>query len=528
MIAPMGTPERIGRYRILGELGKGAMGTVYRARDEDIGRDVALKVMSHGIADAAARERFMKEARAAARLQHPNIIIVYELGEHEGSPFMALELLEGLDLQQGIDAGIRPNPGATLPLVLQVLAGLGHAHDHGIIHRDIKPSNVFLPLSRPAKITDFGVVRLAGAATTTSGAVVGTPNYMSPEQARGGEIDARSDLFSVGLMLYELVTGEKAFRAEAVVAVIYKILHEEPDLGLIPKGPQWERLRAAIARALAKKREDRYPDARTMSSDLLAALSDLGGSMDWMAPADQALLVRPRPASAPPPETATVSPRAPAASPSKASRPTPKTPARREVSRPEPPPRRSRLPVALAGTAGVIGLLALAAWLRFGAGTEGPLPAPTAGAPSVVPTATPPAAAASPSAMPVATPSPRRGASAVDVPPTPAPAAPATPTPALSPEARLQRAEELMEKGRYAQALAEARAVLAADPTNAQAIALAQDAEAAAVVEECLRNARAALDAGDRDKALAETRRGLEVSKSDARLLALFGELVAR
>ena len=249
----MGVPERIGRYQVLGELGQGAMGTVYRGRDEMLDRDVAVKVMSKGLADADARARFLREARAAAKLQHPNIVVIYELGEHEGAPFMALELLEGVDLQRAIDGGIRPDPRATLPVVLQLLAGLGHAHEHGIVHRDVKPSNVFLPFGRPAKIMDFGVARLAGLGTTTAGVVVGTPNYMSPEQVAAGELDGRSDLFSAGLILYELVTGEKAFQADSLVSIMYKILHEAPDLGLIPDGRQWERLRAVLARALARK-----------------------------------------------------------------------------------------------------------------------------------------------------------------------------------------------------------------------------------------------------------------------------------
>ena len=222
-------------------------------------------------------------------------MVIYELGEHEGAPFMVLELLEGVDLQRAIDGGIRPDPRATLPVVLQLLAGLGHAHEHGIVHRDVKPSNVFLPFGRPAKIMDFGVARLAGLGTTTTGVVVGTPNYMSPEQVAAGELDGRSDLFSAGLILYELVTGEKAFQADSLVSIMYKILHEAPDLGLIPDGRQWERLRAVLERALARQASDRYPDARAMSAELGQALSDLGGTLDWSAPADQALLVRPKP-----------------------------------------------------------------------------------------------------------------------------------------------------------------------------------------------------------------------------------------
>ena len=152
----MPSPERIGRYRVAGLLGRGAMGVVYRAVDDSLDRAVAVKVMSAGaVADAEAWGRFKREARAVARLQHPNIVIIYELGEHEGLPFMALELLDGVDLQRAISAGLRPDPKVAIPVVLQVLAGLAHAHDHGIVHRDLKPSNVFLPYGRAAKLMDF-------------------------------------------------------------------------------------------------------------------------------------------------------------------------------------------------------------------------------------------------------------------------------------------------------------------------------------------------------------------------------------
>ena len=401
----MDVPERIGRYQILGELGQGAMGTVYRGRDEMLDRDVAVKVMSKGLADADARARFLREARAAARLQHPNIVVIYELGEHEGAPFMVLELLEGVDLQRAIDGGIRPDPRATLPVVLQLLAGLGHAHEHGIVHRDVKPSNVFLPFGRPAKIMDFGVARLAGLGTTTAGVVVGTPNYMSPEQVAAGELDGRSDLFSAGLILYELVTGEKAFQADSLVSIMYKILHEAPDLGLIPDGSQWERLRAVLARSLARKASDRYPDARTMSAELGQALSDLGGTLDWSAPADQALLVRPKPTLRSAPTTEAPRPASGAA--------TPRAPApRREPGRPSTPTpvasaRRPALAAGLGGTA-LVALVATGTWLWL---RPAAAPTPPEPRPSFSPTSSPPpspteasTAAASPEAAPTPAP----------------------------------------------------------------------------------------------------------------------------
>ena len=234
----MTVPERIGRYRVMGLVGQGAMGVVYRGRDDSLDRDVALKLM-RGVGGAEHGARFLREARAAARLQHPNIVTIYEAAEHEGAPFIAMELLEGVDLQQAIEAGLRPDPKVTLPIVLQLLAGLGHAHEHGIVHRDVKPSNLFLPRGRPAKIMDFGVAWRAGATAATG--IVGTPNYMSPEQVRGDSLDGRSDLFSAGLILYELVTGERAYGGDSVVAVVYKIAHEDPDLSLLPRGAEWRR-----------------------------------------------------------------------------------------------------------------------------------------------------------------------------------------------------------------------------------------------------------------------------------------------
>jgi serine/threonine protein kinase len=517
----MGLPARIGRYAILGELGQGAMGTVYRARDESLERDVAIKVMSRGLADPGARARFLREAKAAAKLQHPNIVVIYELGEHDGAPFMVLELLEGVDLQRGIEAGIRPDPRVTLPVVLQLLAGLAHAHEHGIVHRDVKPSNVFLPRGGPAKIMDFGVARLSGLGTTTKGAVAGTPNYMSPEQASAGEIDGRSDLFSAALILYELVTGERAFKADSVVAVMYRILHESADLSLIPSGREWERLRLVLTRALARRPDDRFPDARAMSSELALALQDLGGSADWTAPADRALLVRPRPSAWPP-----------AASEREAPGPTP--PERPPQGGATPPTRPIRTLVRVALRAAVVALAGGATRVAIrpgGRATPSPAAAPSQPArtaPLPAPTARPPSTLTEPSARPTEASSavPERTPAASAQPPAPAATPEPTPAPALDPQARLVRARDFLERSLYAQALAEARAVLEREPASAEASAIAQRAEAELVVEECLRNARAALQQGDRERALEEIRRGFLIRKNDPRLLALHREAV--
>jgi eukaryotic-like serine/threonine-protein kinase len=529
----MAAPERIGRYAVLGEIGHGAMGTVYRALDEALDREVALKVMSAGLGAAEDRARFLREARAAARLAHPNIVVIYELGEHEGAPFMALELLQGIDLQHGIDAGVRPDPRATLPLVLQLLAGLAHAHEHGIVHRDVKPSNLFLPLGQPAKIMDFGVARLAGSSTTRSGTVLGTPSYMSPEQFAGGELDGRSDLFSAGLILYELVTGEKAVKADSVVAAMYKITHETPDLGQIPRGERWEPLRGVLARALERKPQDRWPDAKSMGAALAEALLALGGSPDLAAPSEQALLVRPRPLPRAERPSATASAPAP--------------PRRAPAARPAPPeaPERSRTWRVL-GAAALTLALAAGAWLALarppastpagGASPPGPLgsrlapepsrpPAAASAAPATT-LATPPAPASPAAAVPTPASKPKPHEDAASAEPgatQPEPAA----LPGLDPATRLVRARDLLERDRFREALAEARAVLEREPGNREAARLAQEAEAELVVEDCLRAAREALREGDRERALEEVRRGFLVRKSDPRLLAMHREVLS-
>jgi serine/threonine-protein kinase len=511
MISPaMAALERIGRYRVLGLVGRGAMGVVYRGRDESLDRDVALKLI-RGASDGEARARFLREARAAARLQHPNIVTIYEAGEHEGAPFMAMELLEGVDLQRAIESGLRPDPKVTLPIVLQLLAGLGHAHEHGIVHRDVKPSNLFLPRGRPAKIMDFGVARLGEGSAATG--IVGTPNYMSPEQVSGGSLDGRSDLFSAGLILYELVTGEKAYQGDSVVALVYKIAHEDPDLSLLPRVEAWAQLRKVLAGALARDPEMRYPDAGHMQDELALALRDLGGKSDWTTASDRGLAFRSKaPAPVAPLPTSEPAP-VPSATPAASQ------PARRGL----------RTGLAVAAVVAV-GLLA-AGGLMLARSSRSPAPSVPA---TTLAASLPPTPQLAPATVPTARPAtPRPATTLASVPADPAPARP-TPRETLPPEAkeapvpaegRVDRANDLLEQGRFAAALAEARSVLRRDPGNAEAKMIAAEAEAATVVETRIRNAREALKRGDRDAALAEVRAGLAVSSNDARLLALFREL---
>ena len=197
---------RIGKYEIVRPSGKGAMGMVYLAHDTILERDVALKVMVAQIADdPELNQRFVREAKAVAKMNHPNVVNVFDLGHHtDGSPYIAMELLKGQDLQKAMRTPPPMPLDRKVAIIVQVLAGLAHAHQAGIVHRDIKPANIFINHDGTVKIMDFGVARLTTASMTGTGNIVGTADYMSPEQVKGAKVDGRSDLFSVGCMLYEL------------------------------------------------------------------------------------------------------------------------------------------------------------------------------------------------------------------------------------------------------------------------------------------------------------------------------------
>ncbi len=227
---------------------------VYLAHDTVLERDVALKVMVAQIADdPELKTRFEREARAVAKMTHPNVVTVFDLGNHvDGSPYIAMELLKGQDLQKAM----RQPPPMTLErkvtIIVQVLAGLAHAHQAGIVHRDIKPANIFINQDGTVKIMDFGVARLTSASMTGTGNIVGTADYMSPEQVKGSRVDGRSDVFSVGCMLYELLTGRRPFHSENLMAIFYKITHEEPNFDLVPAGPEYDALLPILQKALDK------------------------------------------------------------------------------------------------------------------------------------------------------------------------------------------------------------------------------------------------------------------------------------
>jgi len=270
---------RIGKYDIVKPLGKGAMGIVYLAKDSMLDREVALKVMVSNIADdPELKMRFEREAKAVAKLSHPNVVNVFDLGYHtDGSPYMAMELLRGDDLQKTMRQGPMPLD-RKVSIIVQVLVGLAHAHQAGVVHRDIKPANIFIGNDGSVKIMDFGVARLTTASVTGTGAIVGTADYMSPEQVKGARVDGRSDLFSVGCMFYEMLTGKRPFHAENLMAIFFKITHDEPNWNTIPAGPEYDALTPILAKALSKDLDQRYENATQFALALRDYLATYGTS----------------------------------------------------------------------------------------------------------------------------------------------------------------------------------------------------------------------------------------------------------
>ncbi|NML48298.1 serine/threonine protein kinase [Ramlibacter sp. G-1-2-2] len=264
-----------GRYRILEELGRGAMGIVYLAEDESLQRRVAVKAMLLP-PDAAERDeqeaRFRQEAKAAGGLSHPNIITIHDLGREGDWLYIAMELLRGTELKTMMTVGAMPLPLA-LDIAAQVAEGLAAAHSHGVVHRDIKPSNIMVMDGRHAKIMDFGVARMqASEVRTRSGVLLGSPKYMSPEQVGGHAVDARSDIFSLGSMLYEMVTGQPAFGGAELGNLLYDILHGQPTPASRHNPAVPQMLDLVLARAMQKNPGARYQDAREMARDLEACL----------------------------------------------------------------------------------------------------------------------------------------------------------------------------------------------------------------------------------------------------------------
>ena len=300
------TLTQVGRYRIERELGRGGMGVVYKAFDPVVERTVAIKTIRLEAEDAEGLLlRLKREAKSVGQLEHPNIVTLYDAGESGSLFYLAMQFIQGETLQDRIDHQRWFNIREILELFRQICAGLDYAHQRGVIHRDIKPANIMITTEGVVKLADFGIAKLAGGNTSTSGVILGTPSYMSPEQALGKPVDGRSDIFSLGSVLYEMVTGEKAFPGQSTTTVIYKIVHEPPtpitalQPGLDPA------LEAIVLKALAKSPEQRFQTCTELSTALEFYLNQVGAAMPKTAVASVVLLPPSAPAATPPPRAAT-------------------------------------------------------------------------------------------------------------------------------------------------------------------------------------------------------------------------------
>ena len=271
---PMTTLAKAGRYEIVGELGRGAMGVVYKATDPVIGRTVAVKTIKlsaegTGLTRPELLARFQTEARAAGLLTHPNIVVVFDAGEEDGLYYIIMELVEGRSLQALLDDGHSFPLPRVLRIMEQACSALQFAHERNVVHRDIKPANLMLTGDDTVKVTDFGTAKILQFGTVQQTAhVMGTPSYMSPEQVKGRAVDGRSDIFSLGVMLYEMVTGEKPFPGQNITTVIYKIVNEEPVPPKQVNPSVHAGISAVVMRALAKDPDTRYQSCREMLEDL--------------------------------------------------------------------------------------------------------------------------------------------------------------------------------------------------------------------------------------------------------------------
>jgi eukaryotic-like serine/threonine-protein kinase len=265
---------KAGRYEIVGELGRGAMGVVYKAMDPVIGRAVAVKTIKlseegTGLSRPELLARFQTEARAAGLLTHPNIVVVFDAGEEDGLYYITMELVEGKSVQALIDAGHAFPLPRVLRIMEQTCSALQFAHERNVVHRDIKPANIMLTGDDTVKVTDFGTAKILQFGTVQQTAhVMGTPSYMSPEQVKGRAVDGRSDIFSLGVMLYEMITGEKPFPGQSITTVIYKIVNEEPVPPRQINPSIHPGISAAVMKALAKEPETRYQSCRELLEDL--------------------------------------------------------------------------------------------------------------------------------------------------------------------------------------------------------------------------------------------------------------------
>jgi serine/threonine-protein kinase len=277
--------RQVGRYQILGKLGEGAMATVYRAYDPSIDRPLVIKFLHPELClDAEYRARFLREARAAGMLSHPNIVTVFDVGEIDGRPYIAMELLEGGPLSEVLHEGEGMQVRDVIDTGIQLASALDYAHSRGIYHRDIKPSNIIrLQDGRTVKLADFGIAHMAAREVTEHtriGTVIGTPHYMAPEQTLGQKVDGRTDLWALGVILYQLLTGERPFDGDTAVTLAYRIAHEEPKPVGELRGDIPAPLRRIVMRCLAKAPEKRFQTGQELVDALKKVARELAAEAD--------------------------------------------------------------------------------------------------------------------------------------------------------------------------------------------------------------------------------------------------------
>jgi serine/threonine protein kinase len=271
-------PQTIGKYQLTDLLGQGAMGVVYRALDPMLNRYVAVKLMSQSLAsDTQLRDRFMREAQSAGSLQHPNIITIFDFGESDGHLYIAMEYIEGSDLSEIMERRDPLTLPVKLDIIIDVLHALDYAHQRRLVHRDIKPANIRVATDGRAKLMDFGIARLEKSDLTRTGMLIGTPNYMAPEQVNDGKVSPATDIFSLGAVLYEFLSNQKSFAGDTLHSVLYKVVAEQPaPLSQVAPGLPAQ-LQRIVDKALAKEPENRYQHAGLMANDIAAVRTALSG-----------------------------------------------------------------------------------------------------------------------------------------------------------------------------------------------------------------------------------------------------------
>src|ERR1700757_3426931 len=280
-MAEMKTTQTIGRYRVEKLLGSGAMGEVYRAYDPAIDRLVAIKVLRPELIGGSDSEqllqRFRREARAAGRRFHPNIVAIWDFGDDNGMPFLAMEYVEGRSLGELIKSSGQLTPDRGVKIIMQVLSALGFAHENGIVHRDVKPSNIMVLQNGQVKVADFGIARIDASDLTIVGDLLGTPAYMAPEQLSGAPVDYRADLFAAGVILFEMLTGVKPFRGKSITEIISFMETRGPeDIGALnPAVP--DSLKRVITKSLPLEPAQRFADAAAFSKAVADAMRGLRG-----------------------------------------------------------------------------------------------------------------------------------------------------------------------------------------------------------------------------------------------------------